>query len=1289
MIGTGPNWPKLARGSVVFGFGFFSIGAQALLFRQFLWSLEGHDIAVGLFLACWLIWVAIGACIWRLIARIPVGSSRIWAIAPMAYVPAFALQFVLMLIIRQVGGSQAYMLLPLGRLLIWSFLVCAPVSLVTGLFFAQLCRWLSDLTRWPITVAYVLESSGSLVGGMITTLLLAEGWSGPAVWLLLSAVLAGLSAWALLMYEPRWSGWLVGLLAVVLVVGLASGLGSYLDRFVQIANWSRILPPGAFEGSFGTAQGQYLYGSYKGQFVVVSNGHVVEGLPETEGQRLLAAVAVSQRPQASRYLVVGGGIGICTALLKLEGVGLVGLVRADPQYLSRLLGHIPADLRVSDRRFLVVQQDIRAYLRKTQSLYDAVIIDPAGTINGANNRLYTKEFLELVKTRLAPEGLVVVVIPGGENVIGPELAYLGASVIGTLRQVFGNLWLLPGEQTVLLASDGPLVEDPSRLKDGLLMAKGSASLYPADGLASMIQKERVSQALATYDQVTRYTGHLVNRDSRPISYLYGLLLSARHAGLPAIKLAQKAEHIGLALTFVPAVVLVLLWWAYLLQNRTRAEVAGRTSAGFVGGFAVLSAGFVGICTVITLLSLHQSVFGSLYVYMGLVSGLFMAGLCLGAIAMHALVRPMGSRWSFLGLVVVHLLLLIWVARLTDMPDPRLPILAVTFIAVGLCSGAYLPWAARLAENDRVEVGTTAARLQLLDHVGSAIGGLAGSLVLVPTLGLAKTMLAVAGLLAANIPLELGRHLRFRTARRTAPIVVDLRLRQIGYVLAGIAASCLAWSMLADRPVVARPDQVQGLLQMASSWTAGKDVISEATLAPDGGRVYYLKVYHHGRLEGYVFATDPFVQVRGYGGPLSMVLFVDPNGGLLDHRFVRCSETPRYLNRVVTWLGNIKGTRLWGPEMLKDVHAVTGATVSSSAVLQLLRSSGTGFAKLVLKMEDSHITAKVSVWDKQGLYLLASILGAVVVSIVGRPGLRVVVLALAFLVGGIWLNNQYSSEQVLGLLWARLPAVGLNGAMLLLLVPFMVAILGNIYCGYICPFGGFQELVSLLLPDRLRPVVARTAMQKARFIKYIVLFAFVVGFCLTGQKGAYSRDILLRVFDWRSWGQGLRSQWQFIAVISLLVLGIVIFRRFWCRYLCPAGAFLSLFNRLAFVGRRLLPTKRFGCCEFGLTGLDHLDCIWCDRCMVEDPTTRTKADPGKVWSAVLIIMVLTIAIWLVGGVIERPAAMPRAIAVPQASTATTPIRGQGRQVDVERIKAMIDQGQLSDREAMYYKALGPE
>jgi len=278
----------------------------------------------------------------------------------------------------------------------------------------------------------------------------------------------------------------------------------------------------------------------------------------------------------------------------------------------------------------------------------------------------------------------------------------------------------------------------------------------------------------------------------------------------------------------------------------------------------------------------------------------------------------------------------------------------------------------------------------------------------------------------------------------------------------------------------------------------------------------------------------------------------------------------------------------------------------------------------------------------------------------------------------------------------MPATGLSGAFFLALgIPILEMVFGNIYCGYICPFGAAQELLSYVIPDRFRRPLSIERMQIARFLKYVILFVLILAFFISRNKTTLSTDPLITVFSYRFFTSGLslpRVNWQSLGLlISVMILiGSVLYRRFWCRYLCPAGAFLSLFNKVAIL-KRILPLKKFGRCEFGLTAKDQLDCIYCDRCRYEltpsvKPARLTQANSIKagIVSRSLVLCTLAVAILLsIGSIKQLITTIP---AYEYYSTSSTASGGQPRDVDIQRIEDLIRQKKLSDREAEFYKRL---
>ena len=78
------------------------------------------------------------------------------------------------------------------------------------------------------------------------------------------------------------------------------------------------------------------------------------------------------------------------------------------------------------------------------------------------------------------------------------------------------------------------------------------------------------------------------------------------------------------------------------------------------------------------------------------------------------------------------------------------------------------------------------------------------------------------------------------------------------------------------------------------------------------------------------------------------------------------------------------------------------------------------------------------------------------------------------------------------------------------------------------------------------------------------------------------------------------------VLVLCVAGAVFCYRFFCRFLCPLGAFYSLFNKTALVRPRVDPHRCTGCgrcvshCKMDIKQVGDRECISCMDCKQHCP-----------------------------------------------------------------------------------------
>lgn len=1299
---------KLFRWLVVFSYGLFSIGAQTLLFREYITTFEGSDVSVGIFFACWFLWVALGAV---LVYRLgPLGARLAGKIELLllVYLPAFVLQLFLIIQVRTLAGIESYALVSIPRLVLLSVVINAPVSVITGMLFPLFCRRLSPTGPLTVSGVYTLEAAGSFVGGLGTTLLLGVGFNSVKVFLLLAFVVF-LSAFFSLMAKTaptqppvnrkyrKMTAAAAFLLCLCAAAFVGTGLDNRLARSLRILKWSKLLPADAYAGSFRTAQAEYLFGQYRDQWLVMRQGTVVEAVPDEAASAKTGAIALCQNPKASRVLVVGSGLALCRTLLKLPQISNVTWAHSDSEYIRKVASYIPAKFRLSDDRFEPFAGDLRATLTKSEKTlpFDIVIVNLPGLTNSVLNRYYTVEFYKQLKQNIARNGILAVHIAGGANVMGAELVSIGASTLVTLEKVFPHIALAPGEDTWFIASDSPAVTGkPGLLRDRFAAIPGAAEILSPQALLSIYLPDRAEKAMAAYRSADLPARLLLNSDSRPLTHLYSLLLAAKQSQAPVTRFVKLLALAGPLVLFIPILLFVALRVFYI---RGTTGAAGRSS--FDGTYLVFSAGLTGIGLVIVLMYMYQVRFGSLYLYIGVISSLYMTGLALGAALCRGLLRRLRqpaktmftAEYVLFAVVAAHSVLITIIAFWPG-GEWFHTVFAAAFVLTGLCGGCYFPIADSQLTDAGLEAGRTGSKLELADHLGAAAGGLLTGLLLVPVAGTMVTLLVLTALLVSNVPAA-----ALNVCRRQIPGQADTtagRLRRFGYTLFGAAAMVVLCSnLLVSAGAKLKPALTQSTAQPLAAEMQIEPV--RASLENSDRTVNYFNVYDpQKKLTGYIFSSAELApQVRGFGGKINLAIYIDKDGKLLDFHIIRSNETPAYLDMLGGWLGSLKGHRLFGARPFAGLDTVTGATVSSQAVLASIGKSARRFAADILGRSVEQTAAPAArhnkFFDITAVYLTAAVIFTLLVIFKGGLLSRLLVLCFNLAVGGFLLNTQYSSEQVATILSGHIPAVAFSGVFLLGVgILVLVILLGNIYCGYLCPFGALQELAGYVLPKRFRPSVHPEQMLRARFIKYIVLFVFVVLFFISRDRTILAADPLIAVFSTRFWVHNLRSPTG-VLVIAVLV-GSVFYGRFWCRYLCPAGAFLSLFNKITIL-RHLLPARHYGNCEFGVTAADRLDCIYCDRCRggFKAPTERADSyvpasPPAKALSRYLVLAAAITAIYASGLAVVRFNRLMHFTG--SRASAISASGGQPRDVDLRKIEKMIKEKKLSDKEADYYKKI---
>jgi NosR/NirI family nitrous oxide reductase transcriptional regulator len=1200
------------RTILAFCCGLFGLGGPALLLAECLVTVAGGEIWIGSLMGAWFLAAAVGSLVARRTRWEASRSIDAAQVLSLASIPVLCAQYLGIVLL----GGRSDAILPMHQILRWSVWIAGPGGLLSGFLLAILCRRNREGTS-PVGGVCIGAAVGGIVGGTSASFLLHQGLSAPAI-LLWGATVVCLAVTAAAWTRPRrrlrWVGaaYLAFLLiAVVLRVDIPA------TQAVHERLWSQAVPGAAIGGSFRTAQAEYLHGTDGDRWVVVREGGVHDVVGDRTQAGKIAAMALSQNFTAERVLVIGQGLSICERFLKSPNVKGVDWLDPDPGYVRTLQACLPEALRISDPRFHWLAADVRASLADKAGSYDVVVVNLPRVVDSRLHEFATVEFFEQIKQSLRPLGLVVVGIVGDRNKPRGEPGCQGAWVENTLDAVFPQTLVVPDEQRTFFvsAAEAYLQVSPISLQTRFGLIENADEIYPVESVEHVYRPDLSVKMLELYDAVDVPRERLVNRDRSPSHQLAGLLQTTSRSGMPLGKPAQALFRGGLTILILPIVLLAIVRLVYMIRTAPRAQGGpGLHDSPSLQSDVLLFSGSAAGAAIAGLISLADA--GTRIVAfrpsdIGFMFSLFTLGLALGATCARwavSLLRPSGPMplrsvlWAFAAILLIQGAVLA-VSSFVLAQSATWPVLGMLVATCGFPCGAVGILTAKILEACSHDADSSAYQVAA-DCLGAAVGCLAGSF-LASVVGLGAAISVAAAVVFAAVLLAMGA--QFTLMRPGRRIVPHRTLTPVAYGLFGVAACVVAGSH-----VLAHVERSRATAQATvaiQDWIQGRKISPKTTTPAAGGKAAtYHEVREESQLKGYIFRSDDFsTTVYGYGGPMSVILFADPAGALIDFRITRSYETPRYISRIRSWMASLKGHKVFGPSPLQGVNAVSGATMSCNAILRLLRNSGGQFdASVLAGVQTADVSQRrwIEKVDWLVVYWAAGVVLTLVVIHHGRLWSRIAMLVFTAAVGGVWLNRQYSTDHVIRLLSGQgLLGSPLANACLLLGIPLVVLLLGNVYCGYLCPFGAVQELLGFVLPKRFKAKPSLPTMTAARFVKYGVLFSLVIILFATGSKRLFALDPLTTVFNRQFWTESVSAG---LILVILVLLAAPFVTRIWCRYLCPTGAFLSLFNLAGWLGC-FLPAKKFGRCEFGLGGRDHLDCIHCDRCRYESRIIPSRSE----------------------------------------------------------------------------------
>lgn len=1172
--------------------GALSLAVQISAMRELLITLNGNEIIIGIFYTTWLFAVALGA---RLSLKIKDSSSKYLTFI---YPLIALLTFVVFVKMRVILGVSVWEEINFMKCIILISLANLPFGILGGILFVKFINLAKNENRLnALNYGYTAESLGSVFCGILITLLLLLHVKSFYVLFFIGFLFYYLNN---LNFKTKqffaWSSFLLYL--------TSSSAFIFIDKddydFIIETPFQEL----ALKKEYSNL---HLY----------SNAKIVSTYPRRYNPDALTALLLSQTKGKIKTVLVSG-LGQEELINSLSYYDLdIYYHIYDKDYSKHIYPKIKAKIGLNDNKTNIITKNIRSFLKENPKKFDLILVAQNGPSVLANNSYYSDEFFKLAKKALSFNGILALPLEQEENFLDKELALYGSSILMTLENNFNYTTIIPGKIHYFFACNivNNLSTDADTLVQRYEKLKAQDSIYPAKAFYSLLDRRRIRELDKLYrNQTLLSPKELINKDSKPSTYLLNNIVTMRKHNIQSAELIAKLKKNSNKLTFFLLFLLFIIRFIYVQSSHQHKKDIEESNALIFQGIS----GFTSLSIYLIMLYIFQIKFSQLYSYLGLLSASYMIGLCIGALSIKHINKKFKIQTIFKGIILSQITYLLLLPVFIYISANVFAIIAFVLglIIAGFLGGCSYPCAELIINKTSA---STIKNLEEFDHIGASLSGISVSLFFMPFIGITS-------------------FIKFLIFSWLCLLALTIQIKYFKVKKVIIKAKDLSWFALVL------------CLSLFSLNTILKDKVD--------------KDFDTSKIESKFYAETKNLagsdKINGYGGPLNIAIALNDDNTISSVQLKENNETPYYIRHIDDLLEQYNGLDICNSSELSEVDAISGSTITSNAILEnLINYSG----------QQDRCNGKVrqrNVFSLSRHKTLFILLGFLFISlfakvILRKEIIRTIYLAILVICMGAIYQIQYSSIEIIRFLKDSSFSVSFG-----LLVALITILFGRHYCAYLCPYGAMSELAAKL-PSKFKIIIKR---QSILNIKYIILVVII--FLALFFKTLHLQEPLTIFFS------GLANPIYFLSI--LLIVSSVFVPRFWCKILCPAGAFMSALSKISLrldnlIFKGIRTTKKIERSKrrrYAYVSKDNS--MFCFACI-----------------CIMVIILYNLSVYNIDATdlkqtsLKSPISDDEVHETKETKQIAKPTPGL-KSVAIDSIKSKIQRRQLSDHEAMFYEKL---